>query len=90
MNCCFVELESIFHHHVIKRLHETVSNTHVNEVVLSSRLEEPVDGRRGLHLSAHLTGNASQLEAPAGDGLRVRVDLRTRAAAHRHCRNTIT
>lgn len=60
-------------------------SAHVHEVGFSARPEHPVDDGRGLHLSSHLTGDASQLELPSRHGLRVRIHLGTGAAAQRHC-----
>lgn len=48
--------------------------------------EEPGDHGFGRHLGSHLAGDAAQLEALVGHGLRVRVHLHAGAAAQAGCR----
>lgn len=57
----------------------------MGEVLLARSFEVPVDDGDGLHLAPPLAGDAAQLEALVGHGLRVRVQLHASAATQRRC-----
>lgn len=65
---------------------KVVSVTHVGEVQLAESFEVPVDDGDGLHLAPPLTGDAAQLEALVGHGLRVRLQLYASSVTQRRCR----
>lgn len=61
-------------------------NPYQREVLVFADPELPGDHGSGRNLGPHLAGDAAQLEALVGHGLRVRVHLHAGAAAQAGCR----